>query len=247
MPSLTPDEISAIDAAHVWHPYSAIGAEALPPVVAVGAHGAWLTLIDDGRRIEALDAMASWWTAIHGHGHPVLDAAITGQLATMNHVMFGGLTHEPRGPAGPAAGPDHPRRAGHGVLQRLRLGVGRGRGQDGAAVLAQRRPPRQAPADDVARGLPRRHLHPDERVRPRRRHALAVDRRAGPSGLRPAGADGLRPRLQRGVRAAARRTRRRACRRHRRTRGAGRGRHAVPRSAVPDRPACALRRAMACC
>ena len=93
--SLTPAEISAIDAAHVWHPYSTIGAEALPPVVAVGAKGAWLTLVDGGRRIEVLDAMASWWTAIHGHGHPVLDAAITGQLATMNHVMFGGLTHEP--------------------------------------------------------------------------------------------------------------------------------------------------------
>ncbi|MCW2565782.1 MAG: adenosylmethionine-8-amino-7-oxononanoate transaminase [Mycobacterium sp.] len=93
--ALTPDEISAIDAAHVWHPYSTVGAEALPPVVAVGAKGAWLTLIDGGRRIEVLDAMASWWTAIHGHGHPVLDAAITGQLAKMNHVMFGGLTHEP--------------------------------------------------------------------------------------------------------------------------------------------------------
>ncbi|MDT7764194.1 MAG: adenosylmethionine---8-amino-7-oxononanoate aminotransferase, partial [Mycobacterium sp.] len=95
MPALTADEISAIDAAHVWHPYSTIGAEALPPVVAVGARGAWLTLIDNGRRIDVLDAMASWWTAIHGHGHPVLDAAIAGQLATMNHVMFGGLTHEP--------------------------------------------------------------------------------------------------------------------------------------------------------
>ena len=95
MPALTPAEISAIDAAHVWHPYSTIGAEALAPVVAVGARGAWLTLSHDGREVEVLDAMASWWTAIHGHGHPVLDAAITDQLATMNHVMFGGLTHEP--------------------------------------------------------------------------------------------------------------------------------------------------------
>ncbi len=92
---MTPAEIAAIDAAHIWHPYSAIGPGALPPVVAVGAKGAWLTLVDGGRQIEVLDAMASWWTAIHGHGHPVLDTAITNQLGTMNHVMFGGLTHEP--------------------------------------------------------------------------------------------------------------------------------------------------------
>ncbi len=92
---MTPAEIGAIDAAHVWHPYSTIGAEALAPVVAVGARGAWLSLHHDGREVRVLDAMASWWTAIHGHGHPVLDAAITEQLATMNHVMFGGLTHEP--------------------------------------------------------------------------------------------------------------------------------------------------------
>jgi len=95
MPALTPAEISAIDAAHVWHPYSTIGAEALQPVVAVGARGAYLTVIHDGRPVDVLDAMSSWWTAIHGHGHPELDAAITHQLASMNHVMFGGLTHEP--------------------------------------------------------------------------------------------------------------------------------------------------------
>src|SRR5579875_188854 len=95
VPALTPAQISAIDAAHLWHPYSTIGAEAVPPVVAVGARGAWLTLIRDGEPIDALDAMSSWWTAVHGHGHPVLDAAMTRQLATMNHVMFGGLTHEP--------------------------------------------------------------------------------------------------------------------------------------------------------
>ena len=92
---MTPAEISAIDAAHVWHPYSPIGAGAVPPLVAVGARGAWLTVIHEGRQVEVLDAMASWWTAVHGHGHPVLDSAITDQLATMNHVMFGGLTHEP--------------------------------------------------------------------------------------------------------------------------------------------------------
>jgi len=95
MPALNPAEISAIDAAHIWHPYSAIGPQTMPPVVAVGASGAWLSLINDGERVEVLDAMSSWWTAIHGHGHPSLDYAIASQLARMNHVMFGGLTHEP--------------------------------------------------------------------------------------------------------------------------------------------------------
>jgi adenosylmethionine-8-amino-7-oxononanoate aminotransferase len=92
---MTPAQISAVDAAHVWHPYSTIGAGTLEPVVAIGAHGPWITVVEDGRPVDVLDAMSSWWTAIHGHGHPVLDAAITTQLATMNHVMFGGLTHEP--------------------------------------------------------------------------------------------------------------------------------------------------------
>jgi len=92
----TPQQIGAVDAAHVWHPYSTIGAPGtIAPVVALAAKGAWLTLARDGREVRVLDAMASWWTAVHGHGHPVLDAAITDQLSVMNHVMFGGLTHEP--------------------------------------------------------------------------------------------------------------------------------------------------------
>ena len=79
VPGLTPSEISALDAAHVWHPYSTIGAEALAPVVATEAHGTMLTLIHQGRPVQVIDAMSSWWTAVHGHGHPVLDAAITRQ------------------------------------------------------------------------------------------------------------------------------------------------------------------------
>jgi adenosylmethionine-8-amino-7-oxononanoate aminotransferase len=58
------------------------------PVVA--AEGVRLKLAD-GR--ELVDGMSSWWAAIHGYRHPVLDAAVTAQLGEMAHVMFGGLTH----------------------------------------------------------------------------------------------------------------------------------------------------------
>ncbi|MBL7501682.1 adenosylmethionine--8-amino-7-oxononanoate transaminase [Frankia sp. CNm7] len=81
------------DRAVVWHPYAAVGPDARSPLFPVAsASGVRLTLAD-GR--ELVDGMSSWWAAIHGYRHPVLDAAAHAQIDTMSHVMFGGLTHEP--------------------------------------------------------------------------------------------------------------------------------------------------------
>jgi len=81
----------AMDRAHIWHPYSAIGAAT--PVYPVQSAAGVRIRLSDGR--ELVDGMASWWCAIHGYNHPLLNAAITMQLQDMAHVMFGGLTHRP--------------------------------------------------------------------------------------------------------------------------------------------------------
>ena len=84
-------DLLALDRAHVWHPYAAMPGT-LEPLLVASAKGTRLTLAD-GR--ELIDGMSSWWAAIHGYRHPVLDEAITAQIGVMSHVMFGGLTHEP--------------------------------------------------------------------------------------------------------------------------------------------------------
>lgn len=85
------ERLLAIDAAHAWHPYTrATGGD---PVYAVRAAAGCELELMDGRRL--VDGMASWWCAIHGYNHPVLNAAARAQLECMAHVMFGGLTHAP--------------------------------------------------------------------------------------------------------------------------------------------------------
>ncbi|MEE2035734.1 adenosylmethionine--8-amino-7-oxononanoate transaminase [Nocardiopsis sp. CT-R113] len=93
-PGHGPGRVREADTAHLWHPYSTVPAAERPYVV-TGAEGTRLTLWSDGGSHRVVDGMASWWSAIHGYRHPVLDAAVRGQVDAFSHVMFGGLTHGP--------------------------------------------------------------------------------------------------------------------------------------------------------
>ena len=88
-------DLLAFDRAHVWHPYSS-ALTPQDPYLVESADGVRLRLRrPDGSTRECIDAMSSWWCAIHGYAVPELDAAARSQLDRMSHVMFGGLTHEP--------------------------------------------------------------------------------------------------------------------------------------------------------
>jgi len=90
-----PADLVAFDREHLWHPYSSALTPSTPYLVE-SASGVRLQLRrHDGEVVSVIDAMSSWWCAIHGYAVPSLDQAAREQLGRMSHVMFGGLTHEP--------------------------------------------------------------------------------------------------------------------------------------------------------
>lgn len=83
--------LSERDQRMLWHPYTQ-HKTALPPVAIVRGEDA---LLWDEEGKEYIDAIASWWVNPFGHSNRVIADAIYKQLTTLEHVLFGGFTHEP--------------------------------------------------------------------------------------------------------------------------------------------------------
>uniref|UniRef100_UPI0039EFD2D5 adenosylmethionine--8-amino-7-oxononanoate transaminase n=1 Tax=Bordetella sputigena TaxID=1416810 RepID=UPI0039EFD2D5 len=77
----------------VWHPCTQMKHHEETPLLPI-ARGAGAWLYDaDGRRY--LDGISSWWVNLFGHANPAINAALVDQLATLEHAMLAGCTHEP--------------------------------------------------------------------------------------------------------------------------------------------------------
>ena len=83
--------LSQRDIKYNWHPYTQ-HKTAQPHIAITKGEGA---LLWDENGKEYIDAIASWWVNPYGHSNKFIADAIYKQLTSLEHVLFGGFTHEP--------------------------------------------------------------------------------------------------------------------------------------------------------
>ena len=83
--------VRELDRIYLWHPYTQ-HKTAAAPIAIIRGEGA---LLWDENGKQYIDAIASWWVNPFGHSNKYIADAIYKQLTTLEHVLFGGFTHEP--------------------------------------------------------------------------------------------------------------------------------------------------------
>lgn len=81
--------LSQKDKLYNWHPYTQHKVAADFPAIVKGKDA----LLWDENGKEFIDAIASWWVNPFGHSNEFIAKAIYEQLITLEHVLFGGFTH----------------------------------------------------------------------------------------------------------------------------------------------------------
>ena len=82
--------LSERDKLYNWHPYTQHKTAADFPAIVKGKEA----LLWDENGKEYVDAIASWWVNPYGHSNKIIADAIYAQLTTLEHVLFGGFTHD---------------------------------------------------------------------------------------------------------------------------------------------------------
>ena len=85
-------DLARRDLSVVWHPCTQMkDHETLAMIPVRRGEGVWLEDFD-GKRY--LDAISSWWVNLFGHANPQINAALSQQADTLEHVMLAGFSHE---------------------------------------------------------------------------------------------------------------------------------------------------------
>ena len=85
------ESTTELDHRHVWHPFTQQRGWCEQAPLAIES-GDGTDLIDtEGRRY--IDGVSSLWCNVHGHRHPLIDAAVRDQLDRIAHSTMLGLTH----------------------------------------------------------------------------------------------------------------------------------------------------------
>src|SRR3954451_16178003 len=85
--------LAADDHRYLWHPFTQQqGWVEEEPVIIESALGTTLT---DIHGLRYIDGVSSLWCNVHGHRHPMIDAAVKEQLDKVAHSTMLGLSHRP--------------------------------------------------------------------------------------------------------------------------------------------------------